>query len=119
MIEVGRVCIKIAGRDAGQVAVIVDVLDKQYVLIDGAVRRRKCNVLHLEPLDKKVDIKKNATHAEVLKVLGLEEKKKKAEKKEKKPRPTRVRTKKVYAAPKKEKKKVEKKVEKKEKKKDE
>ena len=51
-------CVKIAGRDAGGRAVIVDVLDDNFVLIDGGVRRRKCNIIHLEPSDKKIDIKK-------------------------------------------------------------
>ena len=47
MIEIGRIVIKTAGRDAGREAVIVDILDDNYVLIDGNVRRRKCNILHL------------------------------------------------------------------------
>lgn len=65
MYEVGRICIKIAGRDAGREAVIIDILDDKLVLIDGNVRRRKCNVFHLEPTAKKVDIKKKASHEEV------------------------------------------------------
>lgn len=67
MIEVGRICIKLAGRDAGGECVIVDVLDDNYVLIDGNVRRRKCNIAHLEPTEKKAKIKKNASHEEVKK----------------------------------------------------
>ena len=62
MIEVGRICLKLAGRDAGGHAAIVDILDDTYVLIDGNVRRRKCNILHLEPTSKKIDIKKGASH---------------------------------------------------------
>ena len=65
MYEVGSICIKLAGRDAGREAVVVDILDDNYVLIDGNVRRRKCNVFHLEPTSKKIDIKKNAKHEEV------------------------------------------------------
>ncbi len=67
MIEIGRICLKLAGRDAGRECVIVDVLDDNYVLIDGNVRRRKCNILHLEPMEKKVDIKKGASHEEIKK----------------------------------------------------
>ena len=63
--EIGRVCVKLAGRDAGNVAVVVDNIDSKFVLIDGNVRRRKCNVMHLEPLDEVIKIKKNASHAEV------------------------------------------------------
>lgn len=67
MIEIGRICIKLAGRDAGREAVIVDILKDNYVLIDGNVRRRKCNIFHLEPTSKKIDIKKNASHEDVKK----------------------------------------------------
>ena len=52
MLTVGRLCIKIAGRDAGKQCVIVDVLDHNKVLIDGLTRRRPCNILHLEPMNK-------------------------------------------------------------------
>lgn len=87
MIETGRVCVKIAGRDAGNYCAIVEVLDKNYVVIDGNVRRRKCNVLHLEPLDKTIKIKDKATTKEVLEAMkneGLEVKEKKESKKPKK-----------------------------------
>jgi large subunit ribosomal protein L14e len=70
MYEIGRICIKLAGRDAGKEAVIVDILDDRFVLIDGNVRRRKCNIFHLEPTGKKVEIKKNASHDEVAKVFA-------------------------------------------------
>jgi large subunit ribosomal protein L14e len=74
MYTIGRVCIKLAGRDAGREAVIVDVLDDRYVLVDGNVRRKKCNIMHLEPTRKVADIKKNASHDEVVhafKALGF------------------------------------------------
>lgn len=58
MFDVGRVCIKTAGREKGSTAVVVDKIDDNFVLIDGGVRRRKCNILHLEPLPKIIDIKK-------------------------------------------------------------
>ena len=93
MIEVGRTCVKIAGRDAGKKAVIVDIIDDKYVLIDGEVRRRKCNINHLEFLDKKIEIKKNTSSEEIYKILGIE--KKKTVKKEKKARPKKQRVKKT------------------------
>lgn len=74
MMQVGRVCLKIAGRDAGQHAVILS-LDKKIALVDGQVRRRKCNVSHLEPLSQVVDIAENASHEQVvaaLKGLGID-----------------------------------------------
>jgi large subunit ribosomal protein L14e len=69
MIDVGRICVKIAGRDAGLKCVVVEVIDNNFVLIDGETRRRKCNILHLEPLDKTVEIKKGASHADVAKAF--------------------------------------------------
>lgn len=32
---VGRICVKVAGRETGRKCVIVDVIDKNYVLITG------------------------------------------------------------------------------------
>lgn len=72
MFEIGRLCVKIAGRDSGKKALIIDVLDNNYVLIDGEVRRKKCNVRHLEPLDKVLKINKNASHEEVIDALKKE-----------------------------------------------
>ena len=74
-IEIGRLIIKTAGRDANKKAVIIDILDDKYVLIDGETRRRKCNILHVEPLSQIIKIEKNASHEEVakaLKELGIE-----------------------------------------------
>ncbi|MCH8003461.1 MAG: 50S ribosomal protein L14e [Nanoarchaeota archaeon] len=74
MIEIGRVCVKTAGRDANLKCIVVDVLDDKFVLVDGQTRRRKCNILHLEPLKEVIKIKKNASHEDVKKEfekLGL------------------------------------------------
>ena len=66
MIEIGRLCVKIAGRDAGLKCVVVDVLGKNIVLIDGETRRRKCNIAHLEPLAQKLPLEKGASHEKVV-----------------------------------------------------
>lgn len=68
-IEIGRLCVKLVGRDAGKECLIVDVLDKTFVTIDGNTRRRKCNADHLEILPQKAKIKKGASHDEVVKAL--------------------------------------------------
>ena len=88
MIEIGRLCVKIAGRDAGKKGVIIDILDDKFVLVDGETRRRKVNVLHIEPLNQVVEIKKNASHDEVakaLKELGIEARETKPKPKTQKP----------------------------------
>lgn len=69
MFEVGRICVKLAGRDAGQKCVVVDVIDKNNVLIDGETRRRNCNISHLEPLNQKIELKKAASHEDVKKAF--------------------------------------------------
>ena len=69
MYEIGRLCVKLAGRDAGKKCVIIDILKDNYVMIDGSTRRRKCNTAHLEPLNQVIKIKKKATNAEVIKAF--------------------------------------------------
>ena len=70
LICVGRVCRKIAGREAGRVCVIVDIIDKNFVLIDGPrVKRRRCNIKHLEPLDLIIDVNKDTPKEEIVKKL--------------------------------------------------
>jgi large subunit ribosomal protein L14e len=70
VMEVGRVCVKLAGHEAGKRCVIVDVLDNNYVVVSGVgVKRRRCNIAHLEPTDKKLDIPKGASDEEVKRAL--------------------------------------------------
>ncbi|PIN80740.1 50S ribosomal protein L14e [Candidatus Woesearchaeota archaeon CG10_big_fil_rev_8_21_14_0_10_30_7] len=69
MFEIGRLCVKLAGRDAGKKCVVVEVLEGNYVLIDGETRRRKCNLAHLEPLKEVIKIKAKASHEEITKTL--------------------------------------------------
>jgi large subunit ribosomal protein L14e len=72
--EVGRVCVKLSGRETGKKCVIVDVVDKNFVLITGpkavtGVRRRRTNVDHLEPTAEIIELKKGAEDNEVEKAL--------------------------------------------------
>jgi large subunit ribosomal protein L14e len=73
-IEVGRICVKLSGRETGRKCVIVDVVDKNFALITGpktvtGVRRRRTNIDHLEPTPETVEMKKGATDDEVEKAL--------------------------------------------------
>lgn len=86
MIQIGRVCVKIAGRDAGQYAVVLSEPEKNKVLIDGNVRRKKCNLKHLEPTSTMLEVKSNASTEDVHKAMeaaGLKTNKKTSKKKEK------------------------------------
>ena len=70
VMEVGRVCVKLAGHEAGKGCVIVEVLDNTYVVVSGqGVKRRRCNIMHLEPTDKKIEIPKGASDEEVKRAL--------------------------------------------------
>ncbi|MEA1905171.1 MAG: 50S ribosomal protein L14e, partial [Candidatus Hadarchaeota archaeon] len=68
--EVGQVCVKLAGREAGKKCVVVDVVDENYVLVSGPeVKRRRCNIGHLEPLEQKLEVKKGASDEDVKRAL--------------------------------------------------
>jgi len=75
--RVGRVCVKTMGREAGRKCVIVDLVDKNYVIITGpkdvsGVRRRRANIKHLEPTDIVLNIKAGASDDEVKEALEKE-----------------------------------------------
>jgi len=73
-VEVGRVCVKLAGREAGRKCVVVDVIDKNFVLVTGpvkvsGVKRRRVNVGHVEPMDVKGKIEKSADDDVIVEAL--------------------------------------------------
>ena len=78
-IEVGRICVKTLGREAGKKCVIVDIVDKNFVLITGpktvtGIKRRRANINHLEPTREKIDINRGATDEEVTEALKTADK---------------------------------------------
>jgi len=106
MIEIGRLCVKIAGRDAKCKCVIVDIIDSNYVLVDGETRRKKVNIKHLEPTSQKLAVRKGASRADIIKEfrkLGIELKEKKSKKPKARPKKARASSakKEVKEAPKK------------------
>lgn len=75
--DVGRLCVKLRGREAGRQCVIVDIIDRNYVLVTGppeltGVRRRRINMSHLRPLDERIEIDRGAPDDEVMEILGEE-----------------------------------------------
>lgn len=73
-IEVGRLCYKVRGHEAGRKCVIVDIIDENLVLVTGpkqltGVKRRRVNIKHIVPLDRAISISKGASDEEVLKAL--------------------------------------------------
>lgn len=69
-LEVGCVCIKLKGKDAGKVCVVMDHIDERHVMVDGLTRRKKCRSTHLNKTDLKVNICKGASHNEVIAALA-------------------------------------------------
>ncbi|MEM4647723.1 MAG: 50S ribosomal protein L14e [Candidatus Pacearchaeota archaeon] len=69
IIQKGRVCIKTAGKERNKPCVIIDVIDDKYVLIDGLVKRRKCNINHLKFLDKVIKIDEKTNKEKIIKAL--------------------------------------------------
>ena len=73
-IEVGRVCVKVAGRESGRKCVIVDVMDKSFVLVTGpkkvtSVKRRRVNINHVVPTEETIKIKRGASDDEVTQMI--------------------------------------------------
>jgi large subunit ribosomal protein L14e len=73
-IEVGRLCVKQLGRENGKKCVIIDVLDKSFVLVTGpkkvtGVKRRRVNINHVMPLQDKIEVKRGASDEEVVQAL--------------------------------------------------
>lgn len=73
-VEVGRICMKIAGRENGKKCVIVDVMDKSFVLVSGpkavtGVKRKRANINHIRTLEDKLDLKRGASDEEITNTL--------------------------------------------------
>jgi large subunit ribosomal protein L14e len=76
-IEVGRLCVKQAGREYNHKCVIIDVMDKSFVLVTGpkkltGVKRRRVNINHIMPLDDKIDVKRGASDDEIEQALNAQ-----------------------------------------------
>jgi large subunit ribosomal protein L14e len=76
-IEVGSVCVKIAGREAGKKCVVVDVIDKNFVLVTGpqkvnGVKRRRVNINHIEPTNKRVKINRGENDEQIAQAMDSE-----------------------------------------------
>lgn len=78
-VEVGRICVKLTGREAGRKCIIADIIDKNFVLITGpknvtGVKRRRANANHIEPLQDKIKIKRGASDEELIEALKASDK---------------------------------------------
>ena len=73
-LQIGRICVKVQGREAGKKCVIVEIIDESFVLVTGpkavsGVKRRRANVKHLQPLEDLLQISKGASEEEIIDLL--------------------------------------------------
>ncbi|MFH1180348.1 MAG: 50S ribosomal protein L14e [Candidatus Bathyarchaeota archaeon] len=65
-IDIGRVCMKLQGREKGKKCVIIDVIDRNFVVVAGpGVKRRRVNMDHILALDETVNVQRDASDAEI------------------------------------------------------
>jgi len=69
--EIGQVCVKTVGKERGKYCVVVKKVDKNFVIVSGpkaltGVKRRRANVIHLQPLQYKLEIKEDTSDEELL-----------------------------------------------------
>lgn len=70
LLDIGQACIKTAGHEKNEKCLVVDTVDDNFVLISGPrVKRRRCNIKHLEVLPQKLGISKGASDEEVFKAM--------------------------------------------------
>ncbi len=74
LFDIGRCCVILRGRRAGKKAIVVDIIDENFVLVTGppevtGVKRRRMNVDHLLPLNIRVEISRGASDEDVLKAV--------------------------------------------------
>ena len=78
-IQVGRICVKTKGRETGKKCVIVDLIDKNFVLVTGpksltGVKRRRANVDHIHPLEDCIEIPRGGDDEAILKIIQEQKK---------------------------------------------
>jgi large subunit ribosomal protein L14e len=73
-LEIGRVCMKISGREAGCYCVVLKNPEKSFALVTGpkvltGIKRRRSNIAHLEPTQYKIEISEDAGDDQVATAL--------------------------------------------------
>jgi ribosomal protein L14E/L6E/L27E len=68
LLEIGRICFKRSGKNAGEKVIIVGFEGKQPVIEGIKAKRKKCNPRHLFPTVEKKEIS-NPSKEEIIKIL--------------------------------------------------
>lgn len=71
VLEVGRLCLKTSGREAGKYCVVVKPMDKSFVMVTGpklltGVKRRRSNIDHLQITEHVIKITQDASDEDVI-----------------------------------------------------
>lgn len=73
IIEAGRVCLKVRGKNAGKYCVVLGKTSKNLVEVVGkGMKKGKVNISHLEPLPKVLKVRKTSKAATIAKQLEKE-----------------------------------------------
>ena len=77
--DIGRICVKKLGREAGNKCVIIDVIDKSFVFVTGpkaltGVKRRRVNIRHIEPTNDSLNITRQASDEDIIAVVKTADK---------------------------------------------
>ncbi|MGC9059076.1 MAG: 50S ribosomal protein L14e [Candidatus Aenigmatarchaeota archaeon] len=69
--EIGRVCVKLVGKEKGKYCVVVKNVDKNFVIVSGpkiltGVKRRRVNIIHLQPTQYKLEIEEDVSDEKLL-----------------------------------------------------
>ncbi len=70
-LDIGSVCLKVSGREGGHLCTVIKPIDKTFVMVTGpklvtGIKRRRCNINHVEPTDMKLAIKEDASDEEII-----------------------------------------------------
>lgn len=76
-LDIGSICVKKLGRETGKKCVIVDIIDKSFVLVTGpkalsGVKRRRVNIRHIEPTSDRLKIARRASDEDVIAAVEAE-----------------------------------------------
>ena len=69
-VDKGSVCVKTAGRTAGEKVVVLELKDNNFAIIEGVrIKKKRCNLAHLIPTGKKIEVTKSITQKDLAKKL--------------------------------------------------
>ena len=74
-IEIGRICVKTAGRTAGKFCIVTKLIDDNFVEITGpkeltGIKKNKCNIKHLEATENTIKINDNADDKTIIDAIS-------------------------------------------------